>query len=347
MDYARFNYVAQPGDSVTNLMPDVGAYDKWAIQWGYTVLPEATSPDDEREVLNGWVKERAGDPLYFYGRQGLRVDPRSQNEDLGNDAVKASDYGIANLKIILRQLVDWTSEDAKDYDDLNELYKQLTSQWYRYVGHVAANIGGYYENFKTYDQDGLVYEPVSKERQTESMEWLSREVFATPEWLLDHNVLRRIEGVGAMNRIRSYQVGAVNTLLSPFRLGRMMETEAMSDEDTYTVADMFAGLREGIWGELGRGRTITAYRRALQRGHIERLDYLMTARSLSVPTFLTYYGMVPINVSQSDLGAYARGELTTLQRDIRRASARTRDRMTRLHLQDLDARIEDILDGDD
>ncbi len=347
MDYARFNYVAQPGDGVTSLMPDVGIYDKWSVQWGYSVLPEVASPDDERAVLNEWVKERAGDPLYFYGRQGPRVDPRSQNEDLGDDAVKASDYGIANLKIILDGLMEWTTEDAKDYDDLNELYGQVAGQWNRYVGHVAYNIGGHYENFKTSDQDGVVYTPVPKERQEAAMEWLKREVFVTPEWLLDREILRRIEGVGAMNRIRSYQVGAVNALLDPFRLGRMMETEAIGSEDAYTVAELLADLREGIWGELSRGEVISPYRRALQRGHLERLEYLMTAQPSPVPSFFAGYGLANIDVSQSDLGAYARGELNTLQRNVQRAINRTRDRMTRLHLEDIDNRIDDILDTDD
>jgi len=344
MDYARFNYVAQPGDGVTNLMPDIGIYDKWSVQWGYSVIPDAASPDEERATLNEWVKERAGDPLYFYGRQGPRTDPRSQNEDLGDDAVKASDYGIANLKVILDGLIEWTAEDAKDYGDLDELYGQVATQWNRYVGHVAANIGGHYENFKTYGQDGLVYVPVPKEQQEASMEWLHREVFDTPEWLLSHDILRRIEGVGAMNRIRAYQVSAVNTLLDPFRLGRMMETEALGQEETYTVSELLSDLRDGIWGELAHGEAISPYRRALQRGHIERLEFLMTTQPGPVPAFFAEFGMANIDVSQSDLGAYARGELVALQRDVRRGINRSRDRMTLLHLRDIDARIDEILD---
>ena len=347
MDYARFNYIAQPGDGVTSLMPDVGTYDKWSVQWGYTVLLDAESPDDERAVLNEWVKDRADDPLYFYGAQGPGVDPRSQNEDLGNDAVKASNYGIANLKIILGQLVDWTAEDAKDYDDLNEMYGQVLSQWYRYVGHVARNIGGYYEDHKTYDQDGVVYTLIPKERQEESMEWLTSEVFSTPEWMLDQEVLRRIEGVGAMNRVRSYQVGAINTLLEFYRLGRMLEAEALGGDEVYTVTDLLSGLRAGIWSELSGGDAISPFRRALQRGHLERLEYLMNTQPPPPPAFFSAFGYANIDVSQSDLHALARGELNTLQRSVRRARGRTRDSMTRLHLDDIDARIDEILDTDD
>ena len=347
MDYARFNYVAQPGDGVTSLMPDIGIYDKWVTQWGYSPVPQASSADEETAILNEWVVERAGDPLYFYGRQGPRIDPRSQNEDLGDDAVKASNYGVANLKLILDNLIDWTSEDAKDYDDLQELYGQLAGQWNRYIGHVARNVGGFYENFKTGDQDGRVYDMVPEARQRESMEWLHQEVFHTPDWLLNQDVLRRIEGVGAMDRLRRYQVGAVNTLLDVQRLARMIEAEVMMGDDTYTCGEMLADMRNAIWSELGNRSAIDAFRRNLQRGHIERLEYLMTQEAPPVPSFFASFGFTGIDVSQSDIRAYVRGELETIKRDASVAQVRTRDNMTRLHLKDVIARIDDILDMDD
>ncbi len=348
MDYARFNYIAQPGDGVTNLMPDIGIYDKWSVKWGYSALLDAESADEERKTLNQWVIERADDPIYFYGRQGPRVDPRSQNEDLGDDAVKASDYGIANLKVILGELIDWTAEDAKDYGDLNELYGQIAIQWNRYIGHVAANIGGHYETFKTYDQEGVVYTPVPAEIQRNSMEWLSREAFASPDWILDHDILRRVEGVGAMDRIRRYQVGVVNTILNPIRIGRLMEAEALSNGmEVYTFSELLDDLRDGIWSELPRASMIGPFRRNLQRGHIERLEYLMTEEAPTVSSFFISYGMAPIDVSQSDIRAQVRGELNSLKTAVDRAARRTRDRMTRLHLEDVSVRIEDILDGDD
>ncbi|MEZ4703353.1 MAG: zinc-dependent metalloprotease [Rhodothermales bacterium] len=346
MDYARFNYVAQPGDGVTNLMPDIGVYDKWAVKWGYSPLPQASSPDAERPILNQWVVSHAGDPMYFYGRQGPRIDPRSQNEDLGDDAARASDYGIANLKIILENLVSWTEEEAKDYDDLNELYGQIAGQWNRYVGHVAVNVGGFYENFKTYDQDGAVYDMVPEARQRESMAWLDAQVFQTPTWMLNEDVLRRIEGVGAMDRLRRYQVGAVNTLLDPQRLARMMEAEVMMGDETYTPAELFADLRGSIWTELGTTGSIDAFRRNLQRGYLERLEYLMTQEAPPTPAFFASFGYTNVDVSQSDIRAYVRGELETLQTEVDRALARRGDTMRRLHLQDVKARIEKILDPD-
>lgn len=114
MDYARFTYVAQPGDGVTNLMPDIEIYDKWPVQWRYTVWPDAGPPDEEREMLNARVVDQVVDPLYFYGRQGPRVDLRSNTEDLKDDAVATSGFGIADFKIILNELHGWTAEDAKD-----------------------------------------------------------------------------------------------------------------------------------------------------------------------------------------------------------------------------------------
>jgi len=348
MDYARFNYVAQPGDGVTNLMPDIGIYDNWSVQWGYSALLDADSPDDERETLNQWVLERAGDPLYFYGRQGPRVDPRSQNEDLGDDAVKASDYGIENLKVILSELINWTAEDAKDYGELSELYGQVAIQWNRYIGHVAANIGGHYENFKTYDQDGVVYSPVPVDIQRNSMDWLSRQAFASPHWILNNDILRRIEGVGAMDRIRRYQVGAVNTLLNPIRIGRLMEAEALANgSEVYTFTELLDDLRDGIWTELPRAQAIGPFRRNLQRGYIERLEYLMTEEAPTVSSFFINFGLAPVDVSQSDIRAHVRGELNSLKTATSRAARQTNDNMTRLHLQDISMRIDDILDMDD
>ena len=347
MDYARFNYVAQPGDGITNLMPDIGIYDKWVTKWGYTPIPQASSPDEEKAILNEWVVERAEDPLYFYGRQGPRIDPRSQNEDLGDDAIKASNYGVNNLHVILDNLIEWTSEDAENYDELEELYGQVAIQWNRYIGHVARNVGGWYENFKTADQDGLVYEMVPETHQRAAMEWLDEQVFTTPEWMLKEEVLRRIEGAGTIDRLRRFQVGAVNTLLDPQRLARMMEAEVMMD-DTYTCSEFFEDLRNSIWSELSSRSSVDLFRRNLQRGYLERLEMLMTEEAPRPPSFWASYGFVNIDVSQSDIRAYVRGELETLKRDTNRALSRgLPDSLTRLHFQDVVQRIDNILDQDD
>ena len=185
MDYARFNYIAQPGDGVEDFHPAVGEYDKWAVKWGYTWFPEDMSEEEKVAKLNEWTRERADDPVYFYGRQtGNKIDPRSQNEDLGNDAMKASELGIANLKRITSNLVEWTERDGANFAELEELYNNVVAQWNRYMGHVTKNVGGVYENHKTYNQDGPVYTFVPQETQQRAMDFLVDYGFMTPDWLL-------------------------------------------------------------------------------------------------------------------------------------------------------------------
>ena len=166
MDYARFNYIAQPGDGDVSLMPDIGPYDIHAVRWGYRPIPSVEKAEDEKPILDQWIRDKEDDPMYRFGRQQFGVvDPSSQTEDLGDDAIKASAYGIANLKRIVPKLIEWTAEDGKNYDDLETLYGQVYSQFNRYMGHVASNIGGVYEYYKTYDQDGAVYTHVAKDHQ--------------------------------------------------------------------------------------------------------------------------------------------------------------------------------------
>ncbi len=345
MDYARFNYVAQPGDNVTNFFPAIGPYDKWAIKWGYSWLPGVASSEAERPMLNAWVKERAGDPQYFFGRQtGLKIDPRSQNEDLGDDAVKASQYGVANLKRILPRLIEWTDREGENYDDLDELYGQVVQQWGRYMGHVAANVGGVYETYRTYDQDGIVYEPVPAARQQAALAFINQEVFQTPDWMLDPQILRRIEHAGALDRIQRAQATVLGQLLDAPKMARLIEAEAI-DENTYTAPQLLADVRQGVWSELKSGQAIDVYRRALQRSYLTAMNNLMTQQPPAIPPqFRQFITTTPVNVAQSDIQAFARGELETLRDQVKAAQNRSRDTATRLHLKDIVFRIDEMLD---
>jgi hypothetical protein len=337
MDYARFNYVAQPGDNAA-LYPQIGLYDKWAVKWGYTWLPESTGPDSEKDLLNSWVKANEGNPIYWYGRQSFGVvDPRAQTEDLSDDAVKASSYGMANLKRILPNLIKWTTTDGENYEDLDELYNQVLGQWNRYNGHVRSNVGGMYETLKTADQEGQVYEFVPKARQKEAMNWLLENTFETPTWVLDRDILDRIEGAGSVERLRGAQVSTLNQLLDPMRLARIFENEAINGANAYTAVEMMNDLRGGIWSELRTGATIDIYRRNLQRAYIERMEYLMTEE----PSGRFGAG---VDVSQSDIRPLVRAELKTLRTAIRNGVARTNDRLSRYHLEDAIERIDLILD---
>ncbi|WP_439649293.1 zinc-dependent metalloprotease [Lentiprolixibacter aurantiacus] len=346
MDYARFNYVAQPGDDGVALMPNIGIYDKYAISWGYRPILDK-SAEEEKEVLDQWILEHAGDPLYRFGHQqvGDVVDPSSQTEDLGDNAVKASLYGIANLKRIVPNLTEWTFEEGKNYDDLETLYGQVIGQFNRYMGHVGNNIGGVYEYHKTYEQEGAVYTHVPKEHQEACMDFLQEQLFATPEWLLDKELFGKIQYSGFIERIRGMQVRALNNVMSLGKMARLIENEALNGRDAYTLMEMMRDMRNGIWSELRTGRSIDTYRRNLQKAHIDRLEYLMTAENQrKLPDFGGYRKSTAVNTSQSDIRSIARAELNNLKRNVRAAIGRTGDTMSLYHLRDVMERIDNILD---
>ncbi len=346
MDYARFNYIAQPGDEGVALMPDIGIYDKYAIGWGYRPILDK-SDKEEKETLDSWILEHAGNPLYRFGHQqvGDVVDPSSQTEDLGDDAIKASAYGIENLKRITPKLIEWTSEKGKEYDDLDTMYGQVISQFNRYMGHVSNNIGGVYEHYKTYDQEGAVYTPVDREHQKNCLLFVQEQLFQTPEWLIVPNIFNKIEYSGSVERIRSLQVKTLDNILSLGKLARMIENQTLNGTDAYSLLEMMGDLRKGLWSETRNGKKIDTYRRNLQKAHIERLAYLMTAENESKKgDFGGYQKSTPINTSQSDIRSIARAELNILRSDLKNAINRTVDPMSKYHLQDAVERIELILD---
>jgi len=346
MDYARFNYIAQPGDGDVALMPNIGVYDKYAIKWGYKPIPDTTA-EEEKTILDSWIIAHAEDPLYRFGHQqvGDVVDPSSQTEDLGDDAIKASDYGIENLKRIVPNLIKWTEEDGKNYDDLEKLYGQVIAQFNRYMGHISNNIGGVYEHHKTYDQEGAVYSHVSKEHQKNCMQFVQEQLFKTPEWLLDNDLFSKIEYSGSVERIRAMQVRTLNNILSLGKMARLIENETQNGKEAYSLTTMTRELRNGIWSELKSGRKIDTYRRNLQKAHIDRLEYLMTVENQKKkPEFGGYQKSTVVNTSQSDIRSVARAELNTLKRTIRNAIVRTSNTMSKYHLQDVVERIDRILD---
>jgi hypothetical protein len=346
MDYARFNYVAQPGDTGVSLHPNIGIYDKYSIRWGYRPILETKNPDDEAKILDGWIRQHAGDKLYRFGDPS-QSDPTSQTEDLGDDGVKASEYGIANLKRIIPNVRSWSLEPGKDYSQLQEMYLQVIVQWNRYMGHVATIIGGVEQTRKSADQDGKVFDIVSKARQQQAMKFIATQALATPTWMLDRDILSRIEHAGAVDRIRVRQVAVVNNLLEPRRLGRLIESEAAIGKDAYTIGDLFTDVHNAVWTELKSGKSIDEYRRNLQRGHIDRLGYLMSQELPPInPQFARFFTGTPVSIAQSDIRAFARGDLEDIKREASGALTRTSDRATRLHLRDVVARINEILDID-
>ncbi len=345
MDYARFNYVAQPEDKGVALMPNIGVYDKYAIAWGYKPILDKTA-EEEKETLNGWITTHAGDPMYRFGHQqvGDVVDPSSQTEDLGDDAVLASTYGIKNLQRIVPNLIEWTTKDGETYDDLAQMYGQLLSQFNRYMGHVANNVGGVYEHYKTADQEGAVYTHVAKEKQAAALAFLDKELFQTPVWLLDKSIFERIEYSGSVERIRSLQERTLKNLLSLGKMARLIENQTLNGSDAFLVSDLTKTLRNSIWSELKKGTEIDTYRRQLQRAHIERLAYLMTAENQTKRRGSDYIKSTAVNTNQSDIRAVVRAELSTLKSMVRRGLNRTSNTMSRIHLKDILERIEAVLD---
>ncbi len=347
MDYARFNYVAQPGDGVKNFIPKISVYDFHSIIFGYRPIPEAKTPDEERPVIDKWIRDKYDDPMYHFG-QLSSIDPTSQRECVGSDAMKASEYGIANLRTIMKNLMKWTYTEYSDYSELEELYTQILGQYNRYMGHVVTYIGGVVETRKTYDQEGPVFTIVPAKKQREAMNFLNRYSINPPLWLAPRDILARIENSGIVERIRKSQVQTLNSILDPARMQRLIEHEALSGTDAYTLGEMLKDVRNGVWKGLRAAKKTTVYRRNLQRAYLDRMEWLLTEEPDPVPEFIrNYIGTTDVKVADSDIRPYVRGELEYLKSMVKRSASTAGDKATRLHYLDALARIEKILDPDD
>ena len=335
MDYARFNYVAQPGDEGVALMPNIGVYDKHAIRWGYRPILDAKTAEDEKKTLDKWILDHADDPMYRFGQYN-GIDPSAQTEDLGDDAIKASNYGIANLKRIVPNLIKWTSKDGETFGDLSTMYGHVVSQYNRYMGHVTTNIGGVYKHTKTADQAGDVFTNVDKGHQKNALKFLNDELFKTPTWLIDEAIIKKTEFNGVTERIRGIQARTLNNILNLTRMMRMIDNETLNGNEAFTLMSMMADLRNGIWTELRTGRNIDTYRRNLQRAHVERLATLMESKDVRGRRGT-------VTVKQSDIIPVVRGELNRIKRMAQNASGRG-NTITRYHLQDIVERIDAILE---
>ncbi len=335
MDYARWNYVAQPGDDGVALMPsywdtpNVGVYDKYSIKWGYKPILDV-SEEEEKKILRSWIREKEDDLAYRYGDPG--IDPSSQTEDLGDDAIKASEYGIANLKRIVPNLIEWTTIDGEDYDDLQEIYNTVLSQFRRYMGHVTTNVGGVYQYYKTSDQDGAVYTHVDKNHQKACIEFLNKHLFETPYWMIDKNILNKIEFAGMTNRVRALQSSYLNNLLDFGRMARMIENEAFNGINAYALQEMMVDLKNGLWKELKSNKQIDVYRRNLQRTYINRLKYIMNNEqpNRSGSFWSSYTTTVKVDVS--DIRSVTMGILMDLRKDLKKAVKKYSDKVVKNHL---------------
>ncbi|HIF48623.1 MAG TPA: DUF5117 domain-containing protein [Cytophagales bacterium] len=338
MDYARFNYVAQPGDGVTNFYPMVGTYDIWAIKWGYTYF-DGESTKSEQKLLNEWIKSHLGDYEYWFGYSN-GIDPRSQTESIGDDNMMASFYGIQNLKRILPKLLEWSYEEGKNYDDLKELYLNVNSQFRRYIGHVSTNVGGVFEDLKSNEEEGSVYVHVPKAQQKAAITFLNSYVFGSLDWLVDNNILDKIENIGSVERIRSLQVYTLNRLFNYNRLARMIENEQVNKSLSYTVSEMIDDLNKTIWKDLYSSQSINLYNRNLQKGYVNILINLMNENQ----TQLSYYRRYGSNVKfdESDIRPIVLAELINLEKKTKSGIKQAKDSNTKNHLIYLNHLIKEI-----
>ncbi len=347
MDYARFNYVAQPEDNISKsgLFPRIGDYDHWAIEWGYGF--GADDEEADKKQRNKLYNDRiAQNPRIWFGtyEYGNMSDPRTQSEDLGDNSVKASEYGIKNLKRILPNLPEWTKEEGDRYKNLAQMYGQVVNQFNRYMGHVIRNIGGYHETWKTVEQDGSVYEVTPKATQKEAVAFVNAQLFSTPAWMLDPKILDKISSPTA-DQLGSLQDAALANILSSSRLTRMA-TSGNRFENNYNVAELFSDLKKGIWSELPARKKIDGRRRNLQKSYVERMTALLGSPATGTGITLSGRGVGPTgpDANKTDVSSVVRAHLNTLRTEVLSAAAVSTDAMTKYHLQDVAERIKRSLD---
>jgi hypothetical protein len=355
----RFNYVAQPGDDIPEIeRRRVGLADKWAVQWGHTYLPEYATADEEWDHLNRMVMERA-EHRHFRFLEGQYIwyeewDPQRMTEAMGDDLVKSSEYGLANLKRLMPNLVERTSRHGEGYYELEALYMQIKTQWARYIQHASVYVGGVYTHLKRYGEEGPIYTTVDRDHQLRAMAWLDEHAWPTPEWLLDKEVLRLLEHAGALERVRAFHEQAMERFVQPNRLARMLEQEYFLGSEAYGAVEMMDDLRASLWKELGQGTAIDPFRRNLQRVYLDRLHWIMheaEADHLRLPDSgnlrVSRDDDPPLNaelhVGHSDMHAIVRHQLRQLRQEVEEGLARAPDTLTRIHLEDVLVRIDRTL----
>lgn len=349
MDYARFNYVAQPEDGISEkgLFPRINDYDKWAIRWGYRPIPEARDADAERKLLDVITRDSlANNKRLWFGGEGRDYDPRSQAEDLGDDAVKASLYGIKNLKRIVPNLVQWTREEGKDYTQLNTMYRAAVGQLGRYVDHVIKNLGGVMVTEKLSDQSGAVYKPVSLAKQKEAIKFLNEQLFKTPKWLLDKNILNKIEPGYSGNSVQRLQQNAIAGATSQSRLYRMIINQRDYGKGAYSPEQWLSDLKRGIFTELSTGAPADEYRKTLQKMYVGSIITMYNKRfALQGSLDNIIAAVTPTDVLlYSNVKALAYAHLRELRKDINAGISITKDRDTRVHLEYLRHMLDKIIE---
>ena len=301
-----------------------------------------------RPTLDSLARLQDGNPYFRWIGDGEPIDPRIVTEALGDDPVKASGYGVQNIKRLVPMLIPATTTNKRDnYERLDDLYGELINQWAREMNHVAVVVGGVYQFTKYAGQSGTVYQPVPRARQADAVQFLNQNVFATPTFFFDPEILRRVEPTGFVERVRARQTAILNTLFQDSRLSRLAEQQATQPASSaYTIPDLFGDVRRGAFSEFGGGAVrVDEYRRNLQRAFVDQMDRLISTPLVTPPQpgFGPFPGFEPPPPRPADARAQARLELVDLQGTLRAALPKAADRATRAHIVDLQARINQIL----
>ena len=284
MDYARFNYVAQEGDGVKQITPKIGVYDEFAINFGYRWTGKS-SPEEELNITKSWIDKHDGDPKYFYGeQQSETIDPRSQSEDLGNNAMKAGEYGIINLKKTIPNIIEWSTKDGETYEEAKAFYNQVINQWYVYNTHTLANIGGFYLTPLVKGDKMKSYKPVPYQTQKEALNFLKKNILTLPKWLFINplkEVLKPTKNTPAgaveqspYNIFRERQAAILYNLMHDERLLRLLEAEFLQtegNEKIMTVAELFDDLRKFIFDKSLKNKSLTIAERMTQKNYVDAL----------------------------------------------------------------------------
>lgn len=338
MDYARFNYVAQPGDNIRqdDLIPRIGVYDEWAIEFGYRWLPPMEE-DKETAVLKKWVADtKSKDKRLWFGDEQFSSDSRCLSEDLGDDPAIAGVYGIRNLKQIMAHMLEWiASPDVdEDYQDLKRMNNAILKQFDNYLFHAADQIGGANINLKNRTEKGTVFSYVSKTKQKEALAFLNQELFITPNWILNPKVAALIAGPGRISKLGQRQQPVLNKLLSNTTYEFMLFHQEADVENAWTFQDLLDEMKKYIWKDIEQHKALDAGRRCLQKRYIETLATQMYSESLD-----------KIYKVNSDYLSIAKGHLKELEKMVAAARPFYTDKLTRLHLEDIRERLHNINAG--
>lgn len=362
MDYARFNYVAQPEDNVTSLTPKIGEYDVFAIDWAYRYYPQ-NNAHAELPILKKKVAEAYKNPYCHYlPQQDMRtaIDPRAQSEDLGDDAVKASEYGLINLKRIIPEILKWTTAEGDDYLEAGKLINDIIGQWNLYSYHVLTNVGGIYLNNTTFGDGNTSYTFVPRDIQKKATKYLINNVIKYPEWLFKNELFNYVypvkdspEGYREYSPFATYknaQSYIFWDLLTNERLDRMITNEAQNGKDAYTASELVNDLYQAIFAKTIQGASLSVIDRATQKGFIDALIIAadrnevskekksLMDNSINFSSELIFSG--PKRVS--DAISVKRGILLRIER-LLKSKLSVADEATRYHYEDMLLRIDKSL----